>query len=969
MLQKPNYEKKLEQRIQKLERSKFEGRAGGERKNYRSIIERIEDGYYEVDIAGNFTFFNESMCKILGYSKDELADMNNRQYMDKENSKKVFNAFNRVYKTGESYKAFDWELIRKDGSKCYVETSVVLIKDSKGQPIGFQGIARDITERKLAEEKLRVSQKILETAIAQSPSGIIIADAPDVTIRLANRAAFGIRGGDTSILTNIEVKQHAKNWQTLLPNGSPYPPEQLPLSRAVLKGEVTKDEEVIIRDEEGRDHWVSANAAPIRDDQGQISSGIVVFHDITDRKRSEQNLADESRFQRVLGEIANEFINTPSAAIDEGINRALKTAGIFAKADRSYVIRFDFQAGTIRNTHEWCREGIEPQIDNLQDVPIEGFSWIIDQLVNLQVVNIPKVAELPSEAKEAKDEFEAEGIQSLLLVPLVSEAKCLGTVGFDFVKQKEWCTESEIRLLKMLGATLSNILDRKQAEDALRQSEEKYKTLTNNLHVGIYRNTAGPKGRFLEANPAIVKMFGYQNRDEFLSVRVTDLYQNPDDRKNFNEKMFRNGFVINEELQLKKKDGTLFIGSVSTVAVKNEKGEVSYYDGVIEDITKHRQLESQLQNAQRMEAIGTLAGGIAHDFNNILSAIIGYSEMSLNDGDDPSFLKSNLQEVLIAGNRAKDLVKQILAFSRQSEHEMIPVQIKPIAKEALKLLRASIPTTIEIRQNIKSDAAALVDPTQIHQVIMNLCTNAEHAMRKIGGTLKVSLTEKEFNSEYRNEKIAIAPGKYLCLQVSDTGHGMEPYVLDRIFDPFFTTKSRYEGTGMGLSVVHGIIKSHSGEIKVQSQLNKGSTFEIYLPVIESEFKGNAQTKEIIPTGTERILFIDDEKPIVDLGHLMLKRLGYNVSTRTSSIEALELFKAQPNRFDLVITDMTMPNMTGDKLAKELIKIRSDIPIILCTGYSQQVTEEKATQMGIKEFILKPMTINELAKTIRSALGN
>ncbi|NNK84830.1 MAG: PAS domain S-box protein, partial [Desulfobacterales bacterium] len=531
---------KLEQPIQNLEQAELESTAAGEQKRYRSIIERIEDGYYEVDLAGNFIFFNESMLKILGYSRDELTGMNNRRYMDEKNSKKVFNAFNRVYKTRESYKAFDWELIRKDGSRCYVETSVVIIEDSKGQPIGFQGTARDITER----------------------------------------------------------------------------------------------------------------------------------------KRAEQRLADESNFQQVLGEIANEFINIPSAAIDEGINRALKTAGQFARADRSYVIRFDFEAGTIRNTHEWCRTGIEPQIDNLQDVSIEMFSWVIDKLINLQVVNIPHVAELPPEAKEAKDEFEAEGIQSMLLVPLVSEARCFGTVGFDFVKQAEFCTESKIRLLKMSGATLSNALARKQAEEALRQSKERYKTLTNNLHVGIYRNTPGSQGKFIEANPAIVEMFGYQSRDEFIAVNVVNLYQNPEDRNKFKEEISKYGSVNKYEVKLKKKDGTPFVGSVSAVSVKDADGKIKYYDGILENTTGKRELELQLQQAQKMEAIGTLAGGIAHDFNNILSAIIGYTELSFNDIEKESILYQNLQEIFRAGGRAKDLVKQILTFSRQTTQELKPVQVK-----------------------------------------------------------------------------------------------------------------------------------------------------------------------------------------------------------------------------------------------------------------------------------------------------
>jgi len=964
MSKKPTNEK-LAQRILKLEQDESGDTAAGEQKKYSHISERIEDGYYEVDIAGNFTFFNESMCKILGYSRDELTGINNRRYMDEKNSKKVFKAFNHVYKTGKSYKAFDWELIRKDGSRCYVETSVALIKDSKGQPIGFQGIARDITRRKQTEEKLRESQKILETAIAHSPSGIIIADAPDVTIRLANRAAFGIRGGDRSILTNIDVKQHAANWQTFLPDGSPYPSEQLPLSRAVLEGEETNDEEIIIRDQEGNDHWVNANAAPIRDNKGQIISGIVVFHDITDRKRAEQRLANESNFQRVLGEIANEFINIPSAAINEGINRALIKAGQFAQADRSYVIRFDFQAGTVRNTHEWCRDGIEPQIDNLQDVPIELFSWIIDQLVNLQVVNIPHLAELPPEAKDTKDEFEAEDIQSMLLVPLVSEARCFGTVGFDFVKQAKQCTESEIKLLKMSAATLSNALDRKQAEEALRQSEERYKTLTNNLHVGIYRNIPGSQGYFIEANPAIVEMFGYQSRDEFMAVNVVDLYQNPKDRNKFNERISKYGSVNKYEVNLKKKDGTPFVGSVSAVAVKDANGQVKYYDGIIEDITGKRDLELQLQQAQKMEAIGTLAGGIAHDFNNILSAMIGYTELSLIDVEKESTLYQNLYEIFRAGGRAKDLVKQILTFSRQAEHELKPVQIKLISKEAIKFLRASLPTTIEIHQDIQSESLVMADPTQIHQLLMNLCTNAGHAMGENGGVLEVRLKDVKLAQEVTVEHPELKPGPYLELTISDTGYGIPAHLLDRIFDPFFTTKEKSEGTGMGLSVVHGIVGSYGGKIIAASEAGKGSTFTIYLPTVERDEAPQPIAEESIPTGTERILFVDDEPALVKIGKQMLESLGYKVTGRTSSIEALGLFKAKADSFDLVITDMTMPNMTGDELARELIRIKPGIPVILCTGYSARINPQQAAAMGIRAFVLKPVLKMDIAQAIRT----
>ena len=388
----------------------------------------------------------------------------------------------------------------------------------------------------------------------------------------------------------------------------------------------------------------------------------------------------------------------------------------------------------------------------------------------------------------------------------------------------------------------------------------------------------------------------------------------------------------------------------------------------IKDLEKESlRIQAQLQQAQKMEAIGTLAGGIAHDFNNILSAVIGYTEIALADMPEGTSQHRNLQEVLKAGSRARDLVKQILTFSRQSEQELKPLQINQIVRETLKLLRASLPTTIKISQDIQSDSAVLADPTQVHQVIMNLCTNAAHAMRPKGGQLKIEMSDVVLGGSFIEDHPYLSTGDYIKLRVIDTGHGMEKAILDRIFDPFFTTKERGEGTGMGLAVVLGIVKSHGGTITVESEVGKGSIFSVFLPVIMREVDHEVRIKAPIQTGTERILFIDDEKSLVDLGQQILERLGYKVTIRTSSIEALELFMEQPGKFDLVITDMTMPNMTGDDLAGKLMNIRADIPVILCTGYSERISRERAHRLGIKEFILKPIVMRELAKTVRRVL--
>jgi len=382
-----------------------------------------------------------------------------------------------------------------------------------------------------------------------------------------------------------------------------------------------------------------------------------------------------------------------------------------------------------------------------------------------------------------------------------------------------------------------------------------------------------------------------------------------------------------------------------------------------------RGLEAQLRQAQKMEAIGTLAGGIAHDFNNILSPIIGYTEMILEDVPKNSKLAEKLEQVQLAANRARDLVRHILTFSRQTDQELTPLEMQPIIKESLKLLRASLPSTIDIKQNIDMNCGPiLADLTQIHQIIMNLCTNAFHAMREDGGVLGIELSEEEIRSTDLMYKLNLNPGPHAKLSISDTGHGMSRSVQERIFDPYFTTKAPGEGTGLGLAVVHGIVKSYGGDISIYSEPGKGTTFHVYLPCIETELLENdASLSDVAITGEEHILIVDDEKYIVVMMKEMLERLGYKVTPFTNSLEALKEFRKDPARFDVVITDQTMPYKTGSELAEELMRIRHDIPVILCTGFSELLSEEKAKAIGIREYISKPVVKSEISKAIRNAL--
>jgi len=416
-------------------------------------------------------------------------------------------------------------------------------------------------------------------------------------------------------------------------------------------------------------------------------------------------------------------------------------------------------------------------------------------------------------------------------------------------------------------------------------------------------------------------------------------------------------------------DGRIFFITLQPVV---KPGYVNAY-GL--DITKRKkaekertELELQLSQKQKMEAIGTLAGGIAHDFNNILAAMQGYIELSLEDLPEGAAVRDNLEQVLSCGNRAAKLVKQVLTFSRTNQQEKELTRISSIVKEVLDMLRASLPATIKIRRKIEADSSiVLADPTQIHQVMVNLCTNASHAMRETGGLLEVNLTDINLESETEISDERLGPGHYVKLSVSDTGCGMDKEVMERIFEPFFTTKERNEGTGLGLSVVHGIIKSHDGAITVNSTPGEGTTFDIYLPKIESDEVQEPEPSELTARQKEVVLLVDDEEMMVDVTKQMLERLGYIVVAKTSSVDALETFQEEPDEFDLVITDQVMPNLTGTQLATELIAIRPDIPVILCTGFGEDVSPEVAENIGIKKFLMKPVSKHEIAAIIRQVL--
>jgi PAS domain S-box-containing protein len=518
-------------------------------------------------------------------------------------------------------------------------------------------------------------------------------------------------------------------------------------------------------------------------------------------------------------------------------------------------------------------------------------------------------------------------------------------------------------------ASLLDISDIIKAKNDLKESENKFRSITASAKDAIIMMDSDGKVSYW--NEAAERMFGYSSgeilgKDLHKVLAPSDMYS----AYKVAFPQFREsglGKLIGKTLELTglNKDRKEFPIELS-ISVLELNGNWNAI-GIIRDISKRKRLEDQLRQTHKMEAIGTLAGGIAHDFNNILAAVIGYTDllqMKLpNDSEEFDYA----YQIHKAGNRAKDLIQQILTFSRQAEQERKPVEVSSIVEEATKLIRSSLPTTIEIRQTVQNNTLVLGDPIQLHQILMNLCTNAGHAMQAKGGLLEITLKRIEIQEGVVRDQIKLAPGAYVRLTVSDTGNGIPSEILDRIYDPFFTTKERGEGTGMGLSVVHGIVESYKGAIYVDSEEGKGSTFYIYLPAIERRAEPDKRQAEVLPKGNERILFVDDEPVIVEMGKLQLETLGYQVSSRTSSLEALELFKNKPKNFDLVITDMTMPNMTGEELAKEIKHINPDIPIFLCTGFSTKISLESSQPSVIDLFLMKPIIVQEMATSVRKAL--
>ncbi|MFP4475871.1 MAG: PAS domain S-box protein [Desulfatibacillaceae bacterium] len=764
-------------------------------------------------------------------------------------------------------------------------------------------VARDISERKAAE-----AERARLLAILENTSDMVSMATPDRQIMYLNPAGFRMLDlPPDSDLLNLRIRELHPDWAGKLISDVGIP--------AAVEHGVWEGETALV-DANGTEIPLSQVIMGHKSPDGELEFLSTVGRDISRRIKAENDLKrSEERFRalaRLLPETVFEVdLETRLTFVNES---AFKAFG--------YDTR-DFENGL----------------------------YALDMIA-------------PHERERAVNRI------SLLLAggpPLVSRYTAIRKDGTTFpclVHTNIMWQEGKPAGLRGLIIDITRI---EEAEEALIESEERFRAIFESARELIFLKDRHL--RYTVVNPSMEILLD-MSAGEIEGLTDKELFgpETAELTRDVDRRILR-GEVVERELVVKV-GNERFIYQVTRVPIRDKSGAINGICGIARDVSRTKQLESQLRQAQKMEAIGTLAGGIAHDFNNILSPVMVYTQLASRSLGKPETAAGYLDEVLRASRRAKDLIAQMLAFSRKSEIETKPVYGQHIISEALKLVRSFIPTTVELVTHVdKGTGPILADPTQIHQVLLNLCTNAYHAMADTGGTLTVEYRETRAGEEDPVMGESLEPGEYVRLAVSDTGQGMAAEVVERIFDPYFTTKIDGEGTGLGLSIVHGIVKSLNGEVAVTSEPGAGTTFALYIPRYDSEPDQPAETapEPGLPRGTERIMFVDDEHTNAYMGKPLLEALGYSVACHTSSVQALKTFREAPMDFDLVITDLTMPGMRGDALAAEMTRIRPDMPVVICTGFIENIADREPAELNCRAFLHKPLDMGTTARVVRETL--
>jgi len=929
---------------------------------YFDLYDLAPVGYCTLSEQGVILEANLNAGTLLGVARGALVKQPISRFILKEDYDLYYLHSKQLFANGEP-QSEELRMVKNDGTALWMHLVATVAQDGHGASVCHIAL-NDVTDRKQAEETLYQTKALLQAAMDQSPAGIAIADAPEGTLRYVNNAGLLICGGDDQAKVNGDEGNHnVATFQLFDLDGRPLADDEAPLSRAIMFGETSR-REFIVRRAANDDRIVSVNAAPVRDEYGKVVAGIEVFNDVTERKQAEKELALQGRIGKIFLTIPDdEMFDEVLAVILDVLHSPFGVFGYLDEAGALVVPTMTMQIWetcqvpdkTIRFPRETWGSGIWPRAIREKRVLFS----------NEPSSNIPKGH---------------IGISRNIAVPILLQGEVVGL--FQVANKETDYTGADLRTLEAIAGHVAPILEarlkRKRTEEQLACLSRHHELILCSVEEGILGLDLQANHTFI--NPAAAKMLGYKGEELLGCPSHSTWHHTKADGSHYPkeecliETAFRDGFEYRRSSEVFwRKDGSSFPVEYASTPIY-EQGRLVGAVLTFADITGRKlaeeekaKLQTQLNQAQKMEAIGALAGGIAHDFNNLLTVILGYTEMVMTDAPPGSGFAQDLDKVLTAAHRATDLVKQILTFSRQSTAERMPIRIQPLVKESLKMLRSSIPSTISINENIDPQCGAiLADPTQVHQIVMNLCTNAFHAMEYSGGMLSVGLKTIRIDSQAPLAVRQLKPDDYIELTVSDTGTGIGTDIVAKIFDPYFTTKGVGKGTGMGLAIAHGIITSYGGAITVESTVGQGATFHVYFPVIQEKGKVFEECKET-PRGKERILFVDDEELIAEMGKDMLERLGYTVTGQNRSIEALAAFMDDPNQFDLVITDLTMPGLTGVELAKQILQIRPDIPIILCTGFSQLIDEESAKAIGIQGFALKPLTKSSVAILMRKLL--
>jgi PAS domain S-box-containing protein len=990
---------------------------------YRQVVERASDGIAIVQ-EGKVKYANPALAKMLGYAYLEELDQPFSKYVHPSQRQRLLEMHARRMKGDGAPQTYDTALVGKNGDEVLAEVNSVVI-DYMGKPATLI-VLRDVDERRRMENQLADSELKFRSVVENAKEGITVIQ--DGVLKYVNPCALEMlgRNADETLLQPFldfihpEDVESAKNRLTKRLAG-----EELGDTfelRIVNKDGVAKWVEAdsvtmawegenailtFLRDVSERrkaDQALKESEARFRALFENMIDAVAVYKAVddgrdfllTDMNRAAEQMERINRSEAVGNPVSRvfpgvrelglfdvfqrvwrtgEMEHPPPALYKDARNEGWRDNVVYKLPTGEIVVVYSDE--TEKKKAEDSRRETENRyraiVDNAQDLIFlkdVHFRYTHVNPAMERLLGVPRASVIGKtdasffDAKSAR-EFQLtdeEVLRGGIVHYETTETLNGVTVTLDVLKAPITDVSGAVTGICGIGR---DVTEKRSAEEQSRRSEEKYRALFNNSRDGVY--FASRDGQIEEANPAFLEMLGVTS-DEIHALNVYDLHDEPEQREAFRRELEEKGSVADFEAVLAGKDGRKIECLITSSARRDSTLGILGYEGGVRDVTDRKILERRLIQAQKMEAIGTLAAGIAHDFNNILYAIIGFTELSLDEAGADGPLRGFLERVLKAGERAKYLVNQILTFSRRTQIEKRPVLLGAIVKEVCKFLRASLPTTVEIKWRLADDLSpVLADPTQIHQVLMNLCANAGHAMRIDGGILDISVDESEIDSGVFVEDPDFHPGRYQIITVADTGHGMDRALLDRIFDPYFTTKPMGEGTGLGLAVVHGIVKAHKGMIKVESRPGEGSAFRVYLPVLRQEAPVVTQSSHELPKGKERLLVVDDEEPIAEMIGGMLRRLGYEVVTKNSGIEAFEAFKHAPTNFDLVLTDVTMPHMTGTELAKKIREIRGDIPIILCTGFSELVGEEEASAMGIQGFIMKPVLREDMARALRNAL--